>query len=68
MIKVEEVADPLAEAPEKVAEALILFCQVKFNQSKLDEHETFSSLNKVTKYVENTFLFYVLYFSILILF
>jgi len=27
MIKVEEVADPLAEAPEKVAEALILFCQ-----------------------------------------
>ena len=28
MIKVEDVADPLVEAPEKVAEALILFCQV----------------------------------------
>jgi len=27
MIKVEEVVDPLAEAPDKVAEALILFCQ-----------------------------------------
>ena len=25
----EEVSDPLAEAPEKVAEALILFCQVR---------------------------------------
>ena len=29
IIKVEEVSDPLAEAPEKVAEALILFCQVR---------------------------------------
>jgi len=28
MIKVEEVSDPLTEAKEKVAEALILFCQV----------------------------------------
>ena len=28
IIKVEEVSDPLVEAPEKVAEALILFCQV----------------------------------------
>jgi len=27
MIKMEDVTDPLAEAPEKVAESLILFCQ-----------------------------------------
>ena len=27
IIKVEEVRDPLLEAPEKVSEALVLFCQ-----------------------------------------
>ena len=27
IIKVEEVIDPLLEAPEKVSEALVLFCQ-----------------------------------------
>ena len=28
MIKVDEVTNPLVEAQEKLAEALILFCQV----------------------------------------
>ena len=28
MIKVEDVSEPLVEAPEKVAEAMLLFCQV----------------------------------------
>ena len=27
LIKVEDVRDPLLEAPDKVAEALVLFCQ-----------------------------------------
>ena len=27
IIKVEEVRDPLQEAPDKVSEALVLFCQ-----------------------------------------
>ena len=38
MIKVEDVVDPLNEASERVAEALILFCQVSnhYSPNKLD--------------------------------
>ena len=38
MIKVEEVSDPLNEAKEKVAEALILFCQVRLTEDLLDNN------------------------------
>ena len=38
MIKVEEVSDPLTEAKEKVAEALILFCQVRLTEDLLDNN------------------------------
>ena len=37
MIKVEDVSEPLVEAPEKVAEAMLLFCQVGPDAAACDD-------------------------------
>ena len=35
MIKVEDVSDPLTETPDRVSEAVLLFCQVRLVISKV---------------------------------